>query len=459
VTDEVRSGASVEARYHRSMRSGGTISILFTDIVGSTDLLSRLGDAKWEAVRRAHFTSLRDVLAEHAGVEVKNTGDGVMASFGSVVDAVDCSIAMQRRVQREAGAGSPVAIRIGLATGEANNEHGDWFGTPVIEAARLCALAAPGTTWATSIVRALAGSSSAATFDEVGPTLLKGFDRPVDVVAIAPGPDADSTFFAAVDDHREAAGRLVQQLDFWESLPSLQQMRSTMLTALAPMPGDRICDIGFGAGTELIRLARIVGPEGRAVGIEASQLMCDETRRRAEAAGVDIDVVQADGRTTGLPDGTFDGVRIERVIQHTGDVAGFLREAIRITKPGGRIVIADTDWGSLMIHPGDRALINRLKGQMQDGPMAEPWAGRKLHGALLEAGLVDVSSRIHAVSAGAQIAESQSGLLALRVAAGVGTLAELEAFGVEHVAAMRRGDGVYAFCMFVAWGRRPDETA
>ena len=157
---------------------------MFTDIVGSTDLLSRLGDAKWETVRRAHFTSLRDLLAEHSGVEVKNTGDGVMASFGSVVDAIDCSIAMQRRVQRDAGAGSPVAIRIGLATGEANNEHGDWFGTPVVEAARLCALAEPGSTWATTIVRALAGSSSAATFDDIGPTLLKGFDRPVDVVAI-----------------------------------------------------------------------------------------------------------------------------------------------------------------------------------------------------------------------------------------------------------------------------------
>lgn len=441
--------------YHRPMRSGGTVTILFTDIVGSTELSSRLGDAKWDAVRRAHFTSLRDVLASHSGIEVKNTGDGLMASFASVVDAIHCSIAMQQRVQRDASTGSPVTIRIGLATGEATSEHGDWFGAPVVAAARLCALAAPGASWATSIVRALAGSASSAAFVDIGPTSLKGFDRPVDVVAIEPGSDAEVSFFASVDDHEPFVDRLVYQLDFWESLPSIQQMHSTMMTALAPIAGDRVCDIGFGAGTELIRLARIVGPNGQAVGVEPSQLMCDEAARRATAADVEIELVRADGRATGLEDARFDGVRIERIIQHVGDAVGFLREAKRIVRPGGRIVVADSDWGSLMVHPGDRALINRLTSG-NGGVLAEPWAGRMLHGVLLDAGLVDVSSRIHVIDAGPRIAESFSGLLARRVAAGIGTEEELEAFAADHAAAMERGDGVYSFCMFVAWGRRPD---
>jgi precorrin-6B methylase 2 len=95
------------------------------------------------------------------------------------------------------------------------------------------------------------------------------------------GPGADSSFFASVDEHAPVSDRLVAQLDFWESLPSLQDMRSAMLTALAPVSGDRICEIGCGAGTELIRLARIVGPAGRAVGVESSELMCNETRGRA----------------------------------------------------------------------------------------------------------------------------------------------------------------------------------
>ncbi len=440
------------------MRSGGTISILFTDIVGSTDLLSRLGDPEWDTVRRAHFTALRDVLAEHAGTEVKNTGDGVMAAFESVVDAIDCSIAMQQRVRREAIGGSPVAIRIGISTGEATSEGGDWFGSPVVEAARLCALAEPGATWATSIVRALAGTSSSAVFDEIGPTVLKGFDRSIDVVVIQPGLGVDSSYYVTVDDHEEVAARLVGQMDFWESLPSIQQLRSAMVAALAPLPGDRICDIGFGAGTELIRLARLVGPQGRAVGVEASQLMCDEAQRRAVDAHVDISVIQADGRETGLGDGEFDGLRMERVIQHVGDAPGFLREAMRIVRPGGRVVVADSDWGSLMIHPGDRSLVERFKSFAQFGLLAEAWAGRTLHGALLDAGFVEVSSRIHTVSAGPGIREFLTNMIARRVAAGVGTKAEMDAFVLEHAAAMERGDGVYAFSMFVATGRRPEPS-
>ncbi len=440
------------------MRSGGTISILFTDIVGSTDLLTRLGDAKWEAVRRLHFTSLREVLSEHFGIEVKNTGDGLMATFQSAVDAIECSLAIQHRVRRDASAGSPVTIRIGLSTGEAFNEGGDWFGSPVVEAARLCALAAPGTSWATSIVRVLAGSSSSATFDDIGPTLLKGFERPVDVVAIQPGAGRVSSFYATVDDHEPVSDRLIGNLDFWESLPSIQQMQSTMVTALAPIAGDRICDIGCGTGTQLIRLARVIGPDGRAVGVEPSNLMCDETRRRAIDAGVEIDLISADGRQTGLADNDFDGVRIERVIQHAGDASGFLREALRIVRPGGRIVVADTDWGSLMIHPGDGSLVNRLKSALLDRPMGDPLAGRTLHGAMLDAGLVDVESRIHAISAGRGIKESIEAFLPGRVSTGVGTQTELEAFAAEHAVAMERGDGVYAFCMFVAWGRRPDDS-
>lgn len=109
-----------------------------------------------------------------------------------------------------------------------------------------------------------------------------------------------------------------------------------------------------------------------------------------------------------------------------------------------------------MIHPGDRALVNRLRSSLQD-VLAEPWAGRTLHGAVLDAGLVDVDRCVHVVTAGPGIRVLLTALLARRVAAGVGTQSELEEFAVEHAAAMERGDGGYAFCMFVAWGRRPEE--
>ena len=82
-------------------------------------------------------------------------------------------------------------------------------------------------------------------------------------------------------------------------------------------------------------------------------------------------------------------------------------------------------------------------------------AGRTLHEATLNAGLVDVASRIHVVSAGPGIHKSMTAFLPRRVANAVGTQTELEEFGNELVAALELGDGVYSFCMFVAWGRRP----
>lgn len=420
--------------------------------------MTRLGDDKWDVARRAHFTVLRELLAVHGGTEVKNTGDGLMASFPSAVDAAACAIVMQQRVEREAEVGSPIQVRIGLSTGEAASEGGDWFGTPVVEAARLCALAGPGESWATSIVRVLVGSAGRATFRDIGPKVLKGFEQPVDVVAIEAGVGPDWSYYASVDDHHEASDALVAQLDYWESLPSIQEVRSTAVTALSPVAGDRICDIGCATGTQLARLARIIGAEGRAVGVDPSQLMCDETRRRATAAGVDVEVVCADGRETGLPGGSFDAVHIDRVIQHTGDAAAFVREALRLVRPGGRVVLVDSDWGSLMIHPGDRPLIERIKGGFTSGPLRQPWAGRTLHGALVDAGFVEVASRVHAVSAaGPGVATFIEAFKARRVATGIATEAELDAFGADHAAAMERGDGVFAFCMFVAWGRRPTE--
>ena len=124
------------------MGETGTITVLFSDIVGSTDHLVRLGDRDWDEVRRAHFAVLREALTRHGGVEVKNTGDGLMAVFRSVVEAVNCAVAMQQGARRVVVGGAPVGLRIGISTGEASEEQGDWFGTPVVEAARLCALAA-----------------------------------------------------------------------------------------------------------------------------------------------------------------------------------------------------------------------------------------------------------------------------------------------------------------------------
>ncbi|MEY2425543.1 MAG: eukaryotic-like serine/threonine-protein kinase, partial [Actinomycetota bacterium] len=78
------------------MVTGGIVTVLFTDVVNSTQLLDDLGEEQAEKIRRDHFSAIRAAVAEHAGEEVKTLGDGFMIVFGSAVDALRCAVAIQR---------------------------------------------------------------------------------------------------------------------------------------------------------------------------------------------------------------------------------------------------------------------------------------------------------------------------------------------------------------------------
>jgi ubiquinone/menaquinone biosynthesis C-methylase UbiE len=363
---------------------------------------------------------------------------------------------MHQRARRVVVGGSPVGLRIGISTGEATNEQGDWFGTPVVAAARLCALAGASETWVTRLVRDLAGSHADARFVSVGPQSLKGFEQPVDVFSVDARDESRPSMFARFDRH-EFGEQLVGFSDYWESLPSLQEMQAAMLVELAPRAGEVICDIGCGTGTQLVHIAGLVGPDGSAIGVDPSPTMITATRDRAQREGVAVRLVARDGRDTGLPSGHCDAVRIERVVQHVGDLPSIVGEAKRITRAGSRIVIADTDWGSLMIHPGDRELIRRFKTALETGPIPEPWAGRTLHDAMLTAGLTDVTSRIYPITAHPNAGRPPLWpMFDAFVNAHLATSTEIEALKADLTAAFERGGALVAFNMLVASGRVPD---
>ncbi len=93
-------------------------AVLFTDLVGSTELMARVGEEVFDALRREHFTRLRGASAQNAGRQVKTLGDGVLVVFRSASDAVACAIAMQQTVDLQAGkSGVPLAIRVGVSVG------------------------------------------------------------------------------------------------------------------------------------------------------------------------------------------------------------------------------------------------------------------------------------------------------------------------------------------------------
>ena len=121
------------------------MAILFTDIVGSTELSQRLTPDAADELRRGHFSILRQAIAEAGGTEVKNLGDGLMVVFGSASAALSCAVTMQQGVERDNRSREhPVGLRVGLSGGEVSREDDDYFGDPVVEAARLCALCDAG---------------------------------------------------------------------------------------------------------------------------------------------------------------------------------------------------------------------------------------------------------------------------------------------------------------------------
>jgi DNA-binding NarL/FixJ family response regulator/class 3 adenylate cyclase len=152
------------------------VTIMFTDVVGSTTLYDRFGDDEGDARRAQHFAVLREVVAAHEGREVKSTGDGLMVTFSSAVGAVRCAVALQRATT---GADDGLDVRIGIDAGEPLSEGGDLYGTPVIVASRLCDAAGPGEILATQVVRQIAGPRVAELMRPAGSFRVKGISESV----------------------------------------------------------------------------------------------------------------------------------------------------------------------------------------------------------------------------------------------------------------------------------------
>ena len=160
--------------------SPGVVSFLFTDLVGSTEILQQLGDDAADELRRIHFRTLRQVLARHGGQEVKSLGDGLMAAFSSPLAAVRCAVGIQKMVVEQAGGrANPMAVRVGLHAGEPISDEDDYFGTPVVIAQRLCSRARGGQILTSALLHGLVGNRGGFSFKLLGGLELKGLSEPV----------------------------------------------------------------------------------------------------------------------------------------------------------------------------------------------------------------------------------------------------------------------------------------
>jgi adenylate cyclase len=159
-------------------------TVLFTDIEGHTGMMTRLGDAAGREVLRRHEQTTREALRAFGGTEVKTMGDGFLASFRSTQRAIDCAMALQQRLSAEA-AGLPdgFRVRVGINAGEPIAEDGDLFGSAVITASRIVALADGGEILVSNVVRELVAGKGH-LFSDRGLHVLRGFDEPIRVWSV-----------------------------------------------------------------------------------------------------------------------------------------------------------------------------------------------------------------------------------------------------------------------------------
>jgi class 3 adenylate cyclase len=164
----------------------GTVTILFSDIVGYTELTEKVGDLRAHERLTVHNEILRKQLVAHEGYEVKSQGDGFMVAFAGASRALRCAIALQRAFSDycRTRPDEPIQVHIGLNTGEVLKDGDDFLGRTVILASRIAGEARSGEILTSSVVKALADGSGEFMFDVPREVALKGVSQPQTVYPV-----------------------------------------------------------------------------------------------------------------------------------------------------------------------------------------------------------------------------------------------------------------------------------
>jgi class 3 adenylate cyclase len=164
----------------------GAVTLLFTDIEGSTDAMERLGEGRWIHVLRDHSSIVRQLVGGYEGMVVKSQGDGFMCSFVSAHSALRCAIEMQRTFAGHSvpELGQPLRVRIGLHAGFVIADADDFFGRNVVLAARIADHAKGGEVLVSSILKQYTETDPSFRFEDRGEFTFKGLLGEHEVYAV-----------------------------------------------------------------------------------------------------------------------------------------------------------------------------------------------------------------------------------------------------------------------------------
>ena len=205
-----------------SIHPSGIITVMFTDMVGSTHFTQTVGDKLAQQLIRKHNAIVRQALSTCNGREIKLTGDGTMASFSSASNAVDAAIAIQRAVAKynRQSPTVPLEVRIGLNAGEPIVEENDLFGTTVQIASRICSLASKDQIYVSNVVKELSAGKPY-KFENLGDHSLKGITQPQTIFEVLWRSEQDNVDSAKNNKKTPAPEKQENKESFESLLPEL----------------------------------------------------------------------------------------------------------------------------------------------------------------------------------------------------------------------------------------------
>lgn len=202
----------------------------------------------------------------------------------------------------------------------------------------------------------------------------------------------ERTPFADLDRQpSEMTDMLLAALEAMGRHPEIRRVRATAMAALQPTPDSRLLDAGSGGGDVARWLAAEAGPTGEVIALDYSAAITAAAIERHD--GSNVRYMTGDVSALALPSDSIDGVWCERVLQHVDDAGVAIAELIRVTRPGGRVCLIDTDWASLAFDGVPEALAQTVIAAMH-GRLTprQRDMGRTLRRRLVDAHLADVEA-------------------------------------------------------------------
>ena len=246
---------------------------------------------------------------------------------------------------------------------------------------------------------------------------------------------------------------LVHCLDFMNGLPFFRAYKAHTWETLGVGTGGSFLDVACGVGFDVLEMAA-AHPQTHFTGADRSAAFLDIARSRA-ARLQNARFIEADAARLPFPDAAFDGARIDRSLQHIADPAAAVREMARVTRPGGRVVAAEPDWGAFFLYDGETDVGRRMAAKWLES-FAHPYIGRELGLLFAGAGLADIGCAAHALAL-TQLAEADvvfdlPRLLQNCVAAGVLSAGEARDWRAAAGAASARGAFLACLTIVERWG-------